>query len=322
MPTKEKQSNNSIPKILLGGNLLGYSIQENDVRKLFYHFEKFNINGIDTADVYGNGLSETLIGKTIHTNRKYWFISTKAGTDPNGDSSNLGSRKTLTKKLDSSLKRLKTDYIDLYQIHNFDNQTNLSETISTLQQMRTAGKILNYGISNFNEVQLRLLEKNLFGSGGIKSMQIGLNILNMSKYYSVHQLLEKLKIKPIFYGVLARGLLSEGHVNKVYDSQSRTKKSPSIKEESNNFLINNVIEKLSDFGREEFGCSIQVLALAFILNHFLNASMIVGIRKHSHLEDINLARTITIDRDSIDRIVEISNSLNTVENLNLGVNLT
>ena len=61
MPTKEKQSNNSIPKILLGGNLLGYSIQENDVRKLFYDFEKFNINGIDTADVYGNGLSETLI---------------------------------------------------------------------------------------------------------------------------------------------------------------------------------------------------------------------------------------------------------------------
>ena len=175
-----------LPKIFLGGNLIGYSILGNDVAETLDLCLDYGINAIDTADVYSDGNSEKLIGNMIKKSRSTWFISTKAGMQPNESSNKLGSQKIINEKLEKSLKRLNTDYIDLYQVHNFDNKTDLFETLSTLESNKRQGKIIHYGISNFNWLQIQRLEKVVKNNSfQIVSMQVGSNILNIEKYESV-----------------------------------------------------------------------------------------------------------------------------------------
>ena len=122
---------------------------------------------------------------------------------PNESSNKLGSQKIINEKLEKSLKRLNTDYIDLYQVHNFDNKTDLFETLSTLESNKRQGKIIHYGISNFNWLQIQRLEKVVENNSfQIVSMQVGSNILNIEKYESVKKMLKNMNISPLFYGVL------------------------------------------------------------------------------------------------------------------------
>ena len=105
----------------------------------------------DTADIYSNGESETVLGGAIKGRRDKVLISTKAtfrfGDDPNDVGS---SRFHLIRTIDASLKRLGTDYIDLFQLHGFDAKTPVEETLSTLDDLVRAGKIRYLGVSNFS----------------------------------------------------------------------------------------------------------------------------------------------------------------------------
>jgi len=125
--------------------------------KMYNRFAELGGNFIDTADVYGNGSSEELLGKWLKTkNREEFVIATKVA-GPMSSSPNDGgvSRKHILSGVESSLKRLQTDYIDLYQIHSFDYGTPLEETLCTLNDLVRAGKIRYIGASNFNGTQLQ-----------------------------------------------------------------------------------------------------------------------------------------------------------------------
>lgn len=109
------------------------------------------VNLFDSADIYSQGRSEEILGKAIAGRRDQVLISTKAtfrfGEGPN----NVGSsRHHLIRQVEGSLKRLGTDYIDLFQLHGFDAQTPVEETLSTLNDLVTAGKIRYIGVSNFS----------------------------------------------------------------------------------------------------------------------------------------------------------------------------
>ena len=108
------------------------------------------INFIDTADVYSAGESETIVGKALADRRDKVVLATKfygpMGRDPNMMG---GSRRWIVREVEASLKRLGTDYIDLYQIHRFDENTDLEETMSALTDLVRAGKIRSFGSSMF-----------------------------------------------------------------------------------------------------------------------------------------------------------------------------
>ena len=108
------------------------------------------VNLFDTADVYSGGASESILGEAIKSRRDKVLISTKA-TFRNGDGPNdVGSsRFHLLQTIDAALKRLGTDYIDLFQLHGFDAKTPVEETLSTLDDLVRAGKIRYLGVSNF-----------------------------------------------------------------------------------------------------------------------------------------------------------------------------
>jgi aryl-alcohol dehydrogenase-like predicted oxidoreductase len=146
-----------VSEICLGAMTFGRETPEDDSYPMMDRFEEVGGNFIDTADVYSTGISEQIVGRWLANKpRDQWVIATKArfpmGTGPN----DVGlSRKHLVSALDASLKRLQTDYIDLYQVHAWDNRAPLDETLSTLNDMVRAGKVRYIGVSNYTGWQLQ-----------------------------------------------------------------------------------------------------------------------------------------------------------------------
>jgi len=143
------------------------------------------INFFDVAPVYGLGNAESLLGKIVKNKRKDIIIASKCGLiwdEKNNVTNNLTS-KSLNREIDESLKRLNTDYIDLYQIHWPDPNTNIKETISALEDIKKQGKILEIGVSNFS---LDLL-KEAMKFGNIKTFQGLYNMIerNASSYHNI-----------------------------------------------------------------------------------------------------------------------------------------
>ncbi|MHA3117361.1 aldo/keto reductase [Acinetobacter sp. ANC 4635] len=155
-----------LPPFLFGGNVFGWNVEEQDAFRLLDFSFDHGFNAIDTADIYsywksGNtgGESETIIGNWLKTkHRDQVIIHTKGGApDAPGELSNANlSEKYLIKAVEASLKRLGTDYIDLYYTHYDDNQTPPEETLGALQKLISQGKIKAIGASNINPERFQL----------------------------------------------------------------------------------------------------------------------------------------------------------------------
>ena len=139
----------------LGANTFGWWIGEQDSARVIDHALELGINFIDTADMYDKGQSEEYIGRTLKARRTDVLIASKFGT-PMGEGVNDrgGSRWYVMRAVEASLKRLKTDYIDLYQIHRPDPTTPIEETLRALDDLVKAGKVRYIGCSNFAAWQL------------------------------------------------------------------------------------------------------------------------------------------------------------------------
>ena len=144
-----------VSEVGLGGNNFGWWADEQTSNTVVNHAIDVGINFIDTADVYDRGHSEEFVGKAIKSKRSQVIIATKFGA-PMGDGPNErgGSRYYIMKAVDASLKRLQTDYIDLYQIHFPDPTTPIEETLRALEDLVRAGKVRYIGCSNFAAWQL------------------------------------------------------------------------------------------------------------------------------------------------------------------------
>ena len=144
-----------VSEIGLGGNNFGWHIGEEESINVIHHALDLGINFIDTADFYGQQHSEEYVGKALKGKRSDVIIATKFGaptcTGPNDSGT---SRYHLMKAIDASLKRLLTDYIDLYYIHWPDPTTPLEETLRTLDNLVRSGKVRYIGCSNFAAWQL------------------------------------------------------------------------------------------------------------------------------------------------------------------------
>jgi len=144
-----------VSEIGLGGNPFGWWADEETSISIINHALEQGINFIDTADAYDRGNSETWIGKALKGKRDRVIIATKFGI-PMGETPNQrgGSRYYILKAVDASLKRLQTDYIDLYQMHFPDPSTPIEETLRALDDLVKSGKVRYIGCSNFAAWQL------------------------------------------------------------------------------------------------------------------------------------------------------------------------
>ena len=144
-----------VSEVGLGGNNFGWWADEPTSVAVINHALDIGINFIDTADVYDRGHSEEFVGKAVKDKRSQVIIATKFG-NAMGDGPNErgGSRYYIIKAVDASLRRLQTDYIDLYQMHLPDLTTPIEETLRALDDLVLAGKVRYIGCSNFAAWQL------------------------------------------------------------------------------------------------------------------------------------------------------------------------
>ena len=144
-----------VTEIGLGGNNFGWYADEQTSIDVIHHALDLGVNYIDTADMYDRGNSETFIGKALQGKRSRVIIATKFGM-PMGDGPNEkgGSRYYMMQAVEESLRRLKTDYIDLYQIHVPDSTTAIEETLRAFDDLVKSGKVRYIGCSNFAAWQL------------------------------------------------------------------------------------------------------------------------------------------------------------------------
>jgi aryl-alcohol dehydrogenase-like predicted oxidoreductase len=166
------------------------------------------VNFFDTAPVYGFGHSEELLGKTLKPFRDKVVYATKCGL--RWDKKSLGSitknatRKSILEEIDQSLKRLDTDYIDLYQVHWPDVKTSQDETMEALLEVQEKGKVKVIGVSNYSIEQMRAIMK----IGKIESLQPDYSLLNRSIEKEVVPYCKEKKVGIIAYSPLASGLLT------------------------------------------------------------------------------------------------------------------
>jgi aryl-alcohol dehydrogenase-like predicted oxidoreductase len=139
----------------LGGNTFGRFADAAGTARIVARALELGINFIDTADIYGAGQSETLLGSALKGQRERVLLATKVGMKLGDGPNEVGaSRKRVIEGCEASLRRLQTDWIDLYQIHQFDPETPLDETLAALDTLVRAGKVRYVGCSNFSAWQL------------------------------------------------------------------------------------------------------------------------------------------------------------------------
>jgi len=261
------------------------------------------INFIDTADVYSQGESEEIVGKAIKGRRNQVVIATKFGgamaDDPNARGA---SRRWITTAVENSLRRLGTDYIDLYQLHRPDPSTNLEETLSTLSDLVSAGKIRAFGTSTLPASDI--IEADWIAQKrGLKSLsteQPTYSVLNRGIEREVLPVAQRHGMGVLVWSPLAQGLLT-GRVRKGQQTDLRRAQ---IFSHLNDERRIDVVEQLIELANQS-GIKLTHLAIAFAITHPGVTSAIVGPRTMAHLDDYLAGMEVSLSDDILDRIDEI-----------------
>ncbi len=275
-----KKNKNIFNKIMLGGNLFSYAAKNKEVIKICELALDYGINSIDTANVYSNGKSEKIISNVIRKCRDKWFIASKIGHKSNMQKNNLNNPKKIIKNLDESLIRLKTDYVDLLQLHHYDPTTPAEEIIFCMNNLIKKGKILSYGVSNYNLDNLKQITKHK--KCKILTNQVKCNLIYNNAISEFKSL--KKKIKLISYSTLHRGLLSNRYLDKNYRS-FRYKNSKNIKKDLN-VKFYKKIKIINNFSKKYENMTIERLSILYLLKFDFFFKVIVGIRSQDQLKKL------------------------------------
>jgi aryl-alcohol dehydrogenase (NADP+) len=145
-----------VSRICLGAWMFGGHTPEAVAARVIDSAREVGVNFVDTADVYAGGESERILGIHIARERDRWVLATKVGIDVSTNSSKQGGlgRKWLLQAIDGSLQRLRTDHVDIYYLHEPDTSTPLEETLDTLGDLITQGKVRYFGFSNYRGWQI------------------------------------------------------------------------------------------------------------------------------------------------------------------------
>jgi aryl-alcohol dehydrogenase-like predicted oxidoreductase len=200
-----------VSSLAFGTMSFGGDADESASQALYSRCRDAGINFFDCADVYAKGRSEEILGKLVACSRDEVVISTKAyfptGSDPNARGA---SRYHLVRALEASLRRLGTDYVDVFFLHRFDDETPLEETLYAVEMLVRQGKILYPAVSNFSAWQaaraLGVAEARDFSP--IIAMQPMLNLLKRQAESEILPLARAEKLAVLSYSPLAGGILS------------------------------------------------------------------------------------------------------------------
>jgi aryl-alcohol dehydrogenase-like predicted oxidoreductase len=258
----------------LGCNNFGWRIDATATAKVVDAAFDAGVNFFDTADIYGGGQSEEFLGRALGSRRKQAVIATKFGMKM--DEHRHGARpEYVMQAAEDSLRRLGTDYIDLYQLHQPDPATPIADTLETLDRLVRAGKVREIGCSNFSAAQLREAAAAVQqGAARFVSVQNEYSLLHRDPEAEVIPECERLGIAFIPYFPLASGLLT-GKYRKGQPpppgSRGQAGFGPKVFTDRNL----EIVERLTAFA-ESRGHTLLELAMSWLLAQRTVASVIAG----------------------------------------------
>lgn len=280
-------------------------LSETESRPFFRRAIEAGINFFDTADMYSQGLSEEIVGRAVlnFTTRDQVVIATKAYFPTGNGPNDRGlSRKHLLKAIDASLVRLGTDYVDLYQIHRFDSQTPIEETLGTLNDIVRSGKVRYIGASSmyaWQFLQMLQLSKQR-GWSQFVSMQNHYNLIYREEEREMLPLCRAEGVGVIPWSPLARGFLAGNRTRptaKRVDSGRETLRAATDDYARNLYYSESdfqVVERVVEMASRRGVVPAQI-ALAWLMSKPAVSSPIVGMTKIEHLNAAIAALEIKLD---------------------------
>jgi aryl-alcohol dehydrogenase-like predicted oxidoreductase len=293
----------------LGGNNFGGRIDFDASTRVVHKALDLGVNFIDTADVYGNrGGSEEALGRILGTRRKDVVLATKFGMEMD-DKLKGASRRYIMQAVEASLKRLRTEWIDLYQLHQPDPDTPIEETLRALDELVKAGKVCFIGCSNLSAQQVREAQaiSRQHGLAAFASCQDEYSLLNRGIERALIPAAKEFGMGVLPYFPLASGLLTGKYRRGAsLPEGSRLAKSPRHADEVINDRNWRLVEELCSFVTRR-GHSLLELAFGWLLRDGVVASVIAGATSPQQVEQNVRAAQWTLSQQElaeVDRITQ------------------
>ena len=285
-----------------------WSLPEDQARPFFKKAIEAGINFFDTANVYSDGTSEEITGRALKefATRDQIVLATKVHGRMRADANGAGlSRKAILTEIDHSLRRLGTDYVDLYQIHRWDYQTPIEETLEALHDVVKAGKARYIGASSMFAWQfakaLYLADAN--GWTRFISMQNHYNLLYREEEREMLPLCKDQGIGAIPWSPLARGKLTRPWDHANATSREETDEFGKTLYQRTADADRLVVERVAHIAKDR-GVSMAQIALAWQFTKPAVVAPIIGATKPHHLDDAIAATTIELTPQEITRLEE------------------
>jgi aryl-alcohol dehydrogenase-like predicted oxidoreductase len=278
-----------------------WTLDENSSRPFIKRAVEAGINFFDTANVYSDGTSEEIVGRALadFAQRDEIVLATKVYSRMRPGPNGAGlSRKSIMAEIDHSLRRLGTDYVDLYQIHRWDRTTPIEETLEALHDVVKAGKARYIGASSMYAWQLAKALHTSEHNGWTR-------FVTMQNHYNLIYREEEREMLPLCadegIGVIPWSPLARGRLTRDWDSTSARSQTDEFGKTLYLETDRVVVERVAEIA-EQRGVSRAQVGLAWLLSKSTVTAPIVGATKPQHLEDAIAAPELELTADEIEQL--------------------
>ena len=284
-----KNSDIKVSRICMGGCPMGGygwgDTQENELIDAVHAALNSEVNFFDTADTYGLGQSEKTLGKALGSHRKNVIIASKFGVRiENGKTFYDNSSKWIETALEGSLKRLGTDYLDVYQIHYRDGKTPLSEVVETLEKLKQKGFIRSYGLSNIHQEDVNEIKPLI---GKFVSFQDEYSLACRKNEEDMFDFADHFAMTPLTWGSLGQGILTGKYTkeNVNFGTNDRRSRDIYVNFHGEKLLKNfEIVEVMKEIAMK-YDKSVAAVAIRYILDFIPESVVLCGAKRPSQILD-------------------------------------
>lgn len=277
-----------LPRIGLGAMTFGSQVDLDLARVFVQEAVDNGVTMIDVANVYNGGIAESIVGKVVEPLRDRVFLATKVGIPTDGEDGSPLSGMRISAEAEESLRRLRTDHVDLYYLHQPDRSTPIEETLTALHRLMEQGKVLAWGVSNFAAWQIAELRQTALGLGMPLPVcaQQQYNLLSRRLEDEYAEFAETVGLKTVVYNPLAGGMLTGKHVGARVPTDGRFA-SEMYRERYWSPTVHEAVQRLARLA-DDLGLTLVQLALRWLLSGSVADSVLLGASRREQLVE-NLA---------------------------------
>lgn len=283
-----KNSELRVSRLCMGGCPMGGygwgEVQKQELVDAVHTALAQGINFFDTADTYGLGTSERTLAEALGSERSRVVIATKFGVRvENGKTFYDNSPEWIRTACENSLRRLGTDYIDVYQVHYRDGRTPIGAVLDALEELRKAGKVRYFGLSNLTRADLPELQAY---TGRFVSVQNQYSLASRELEDDTMELCRALGMTPLTWGSLGQGVLTGKYDrNAVFGANDRRSREIYVNFHGEKLLRNlELVERMKPIAAAH-GKPLSAVAVRFILDHIPDSAVLCGIKRPAQVLD-------------------------------------